>query len=210
MIAASSMEATAEDAVVQRIVSELRLSPHPEGGYYGRWYCSEHSIPTDSIPLFPPNTSRRVASSIHYLLQKRSALHRLRGDELWFFHSGSPIALVEIHPDRGVITTVLGDPLTGYSLSYCVRGGSYFGAFIPSDSSPSFALASCVVLPEFNFEDWDMPGRANLVELHADFMHSPTEIAALTRVLSYLVCDSDGSIPNLEEALEMRRVGGRE
>ncbi|MCX8033239.1 MAG: cupin domain-containing protein [Thermoleophilia bacterium] len=70
------------------VIELLRLEPHPEGGYYRETYCSPHIVPS-------PQGDRPLCTSILYLLTDKSPsrFHRLRSDEVWFFHAGAALAL---------------------------------------------------------------------------------------------------------------------
>lgn len=150
-------------------VTRLGLTGHPEGGYFSRWYTSSDEVPTQQLSSrrgYPIDSKRPVATSIHYLLEggRRSCLHRIRGDELWFWHGGGPLVVVELLPPHlsmldspvTVRTTVLGpDSSKGHVFTHTVPGGAYFGAYCPADTS-AYALVSCVVVPGFDFTDWEM------------------------------------------------------
>ena len=158
------------------IVAQLGLEGHPEGGYYKRWYTSDVSI-CSGLPKergYDEAHERPSASSIQYLLEggRRSCLHRIRGDELWFWHSGGPLAVVEIlrSPDGkgGVVVrrTVLGPDLAaGQVTCHAVPGGAYFGAYVAPDVP--YALVSCVVTPGFDFADWQMHDASELAHIIA-------------------------------------------
>jgi predicted cupin superfamily sugar epimerase len=71
----------------------LGLKPHREGGYFRETYRSPVITPT---PLGP----RSLCTAILYLLtaEDPSRFHRLRFDEVWFFHSGAPAECVFLEP----------------------------------------------------------------------------------------------------------------
>ena len=208
------MTSPSESISVAALAASLALSPHPEGGYYRRWYEAASQIPVAGLGMYPPQppATRPIATAIHYLVTRKSALHRLRADELWLHHSGGPLVIVELdpHDDHGVVYTLLGsDVAGGHAIAHCVKGGHYFGAFVPHStggigdtSPPAYALVSCVVTPGFAFEDWDMADAATLLAAHPG--------AAAKRVIDYLACDGTGELPTLEEATQVLRRRGRE
>ncbi|NEN95885.1 MAG: cupin domain-containing protein [Moorea sp. SIO3I7] len=132
------------------IIQALQLVPHPEGGFYREMYRSDQVVKT-------PFGVRSVATSIYYLLRsgEYSSWHRIRSDELWFYHAGVPLCLNyldETGSQRGIL---LGASLTdGAHPYYCLPGGTWFGA-IPSQDD-SFSLVSCVVAPGFDFADFEL------------------------------------------------------
>ena len=76
-----------------QVAAVLGLLPHREGGYFRETYRSPVVIPT-------PAGMRPLCTSILYLLtaDDPSRFHRLRFDEVWFFHAGSPVEMVFLDP----------------------------------------------------------------------------------------------------------------
>jgi hypothetical protein len=76
-----------------QIAAVLGLLPHREGGYFRETYRSPVVIPT-------PVGMRSLSTAILYLLtvDDPSRFHRLRFDEVWFFHAGSPVEMVFLDP----------------------------------------------------------------------------------------------------------------
>ena len=97
---------------------ELKLEPHPEGGWYRRVYESA-VLREDGRPLL---------TSIYYLLEAPdfSALHRLKSDEQWHFYAGSPITIHELSPAGELTATELGEG----DFQHTVRAGNLFGATV--------------------------------------------------------------------------------
>jgi len=127
-------------------IEKLQLLPHPEGGHYRETYRKDP-----------------VSSAIFFLLQsgERSRLHRLKSDELWHFHVGSPLTLFLIHPGGRLETLSLGDsPEKGEVLQAVVPAGCWFGARV--NEPDSFALIGCTVAPGFLFEDFELADRHEL------------------------------------------------
>jgi predicted cupin superfamily sugar epimerase len=168
---------------VLKLASQMGLQPHPEGGFYRRTY--ESNVNASLIGgVWPEGTRRRAATSIKFLLPTggRSSIHRLLSDELWFWHSGSPITIVELTP-MGPRYTVLGDG----EFTHMVSAGTSFGCFVPSQASGTAALVSCVVVPGFDFADWTMPTREVLLR---EF-----PAPACAAVIDVLSCDGVGPVP---------------
>lgn len=173
-----------------QVAELMHLEPHPEGGFYRRSMEAAHSVDTHvSHPdRWSEPSSRLGWTSIHFLLPAggKSSLHALKSDELWFWHAGAPLHVVELlnsHP--WVQVTVLGpNCATGERLSHVVRGGAVFGAYVPASSS-CWSLVSCVVVPGFSFHDWSMPTAA---ELERRFPHAAETVA-------YLASDATAPLP---------------
>ena len=147
-------------------VEILNLIAHPEGGYYRETYRSELSIAVEALP--PQFTGPRlVSTAIYFLLEGEnfSAFHRLRSDELWHFYAGSPITVHVIEPDGGHSEIQLGGDLdAGEVLQAAVKAGRWFASRVRHPKT--FALAGCTVAPGFDFADFELGKRAELVRLY--------------------------------------------
>lgn len=137
-------------------VKELKLEPHPEGGYYRQTDRSpfEYSIDRKGLPLY---------TNINFLLMKDnpSHFHKLTSDELWFFHDGSPLTVHSIYPDGRyeAVTLGLGE---GQKLNHTVPSGTVFGSTVEE----GYALVSCMVVPGFDFADFRLFSQKELMELY--------------------------------------------
>jgi predicted cupin superfamily sugar epimerase len=144
-------------------IEKLQLEPHPEGGYFRQTYRSEVAIAREALP--PRFTgARAVSTAIYFLLagENFSAFHRLRSDEMWHFYVGAPVTVHVIEPDGGYSALVLGDdPEAGQVLQAVVRAGCWFGSHVTDWKS--FAVVGCTVSPGFDFDDFQMGKRAELV-----------------------------------------------
>ncbi len=134
-------------------IRSLDLAPHPEGGWYREIYRSAESLPAAALP---PRFGgeRRFSTAIYYLLDTSSfsAFHRIHQDEVWHLYDGGPLTIHTIDA-AGVYATHEVAPVT------VVPAGVLFGA-----TTPGYALAGCTVAPGFEFADFEMPGRAALLE----------------------------------------------
>lgn len=107
---------------------------------------------------------------------ERSKLHRLQSDEVWHFYLGGPLVVVEIDPKGRVTETRLGHGLErGDVLQHVVPAGHWFGAYPAAGSSYSFV--GCTVAPGFEFEEFEMADRDELVQ---EFPHADGLIRLLT------------------------------
>ncbi len=150
----------------QHWIDKLNLIAHPEGGYYRETYRAELSIPKEALPSHFTG-ARLVSTAIYFLLDggNFSAFHRLRSDELWHFHSGSPIVVHVIEPDGGSSEILLGsNPDAGEVLQAVVKAGCWFASRVRDPKT--FALAGCTVAPGFDFADFELGKRAELLRLY--------------------------------------------
>ena len=78
---------------------------------------------------------------------------------------------------KGAVTkTVMGNDLAaGHKMIHAVKPGVWFGCF-PHEGS-DYSLTSCTVAPGFEFEDFEMGRRDELLRL---FPHARDEILLLT------------------------------
>ena len=146
---------------ISSIIENLKMLPHPEGGYFAEFYRSSESF---SPPDFEGN--RAYATSIYFLLEKGqfSALHKIKSDEIWHFYLGHPLEIIEIEPNGKLIKTKLGQNMTnGEVLSYVVKAGNWFGSR-PLEGS-DFSLVGCTVSPGFDFSDFKMPPKAYFLDI---------------------------------------------
>jgi predicted cupin superfamily sugar epimerase len=116
------------------LIKTHNLLPHPEGGFYKETYRSEHS------------------TGIYYLLVEgeRSAIHRIKSDEMWHFYGGDSIIVVEVTGSGEVKETLLNEK----HVQYVVPANTWFGAYLPEGSK--FAFCGCTVAPAFHFKDFEL------------------------------------------------------
>ncbi len=142
---------------VASLIKALQLKAHPEGGYYRETYRAKKTL--DSSALGESYAGdRAVVTAILFLLPTgtRSALHRVRSDEVWMHHQGDPVLLgmraeVEGEASREVR---LGQG-ANEEFQAVVEGGLWQEATaLPGPAG--YALVGCVVAPGFDFEDFEM------------------------------------------------------
>lgn len=139
------------------LIKTLQLQPHPEGGYYQETYrCAEMTTTSSGV-------MRNVSTAIYYLLMNEdiSHFHRIKSDELWFFHQGMPMEIVVIK--NGTIhTIVLGNDVeNGERPQAIIEAGCWFAAGVKGRYG--YSLVSCMVAPGFDFADFEMAKRAALL-----------------------------------------------
>ncbi|MFM2227363.1 MAG: hypothetical protein RL664_706 [Bacteroidota bacterium] len=133
-------------------IDNLLMLPHPEGGFYKECFRSKQSI---QFPSF--EGERSVSTSIYFLLEKgqTSALHRIKSDEIWYFHDGQTLEIIELDEQGNEKITLLGKNLmNGEVLQHVVPAGIWFGARLAPNSE--FCLVGCQVSPGFDFRDFEL------------------------------------------------------
>jgi predicted cupin superfamily sugar epimerase len=144
-------------------IEKLGLIPHPEGGYYRQTYRSELVFPQAALPARFEG-SRAASTAIYFLLEGEdfSAFHRLRSDEMWHFYSGGALTVYAIEKDGSCREIQLGsDPGRGQVFQAVVKAGNWFASRLRDPKS--FALVGCTVSPGFDFADFELAKREELV-----------------------------------------------
>lgn len=140
---------------VEKIVSKLDLIPHPEGGFYRETYRSEST-----------KGKRNLMTCIYFLLTSDhvSHLHRIKSDEHWFYHGGSPL-VVHILDAFGHHKYIVGNDIEkGYLPQFVVPKNTIFGSTVLEENS--YSLVSCVVCPGFDFADFELFNKKELLEIY--------------------------------------------
>lgn len=145
-------------------IQALQLQPHPEGGWFREVYRAEETIPQQSLPgSF--SGDRHFSTAIYFLLNGTdfSAFHRIGQDELWHFYDGGSLTIHTIDPAGNYLAVPLGRNIEdGEALMVVVKAGWLFGATV-SDTH-TYGLVGCTVAPGFDFDDFEMPSRTQLLE----------------------------------------------
>lgn len=142
-------------------IKKFSLFPHPEGGFFSEVYRSDEFIPVEALDERYVG-KRNISTSIYFLLEGRgfSAFHRIKSDETWHHYDGST-ALIHIISPEGIYSTVrLGKD---DSLQYTIQRGSWFAGEV-SDKN-SFVLLGCTVAPGFDFSDFEIGKRDELLKM---------------------------------------------
>jgi uncharacterized protein len=159
-------------------IERLGLKRHPEGGFFRETYRAAETIAHAHLPA-RFSGDRAFSTAIYFLLEGRdfSALHRIHQDEMWHFYDGCPLRVSSISPHGSLSVVRLGrDVQAGEVLQAVVPAGHFFGAR-PSDPD-SYSLVGCTVAPGFDFADFELPTRGELV---ARFPQHAGVIQQLTR-----------------------------
>jgi predicted cupin superfamily sugar epimerase len=145
-------------------IQTLQLRPHPEGGWFREVYRSEETISPQGLPR-RFSGERHFSTAIYFLLNEKefSAFHRIKQDEIWHFYDGNALTIHMIDPSGNYSAVKLGrNPSEGESLLVVVKAGWLFGATVNGENS--FGLVGCTVAPGFDFDDFEMPSRAELLD----------------------------------------------
>lgn len=127
-----------------RIIQELGLEPHPEGGYYRQIFKDTGG-----------EGGRGHSTAIYYLLKagEISRPHRIDAAEVWHYYRGAPLEL-SIKPEGG--------ELVRHILGAAIESGERPQIVVPphgwqaARSMGEYTLVGCTVAPGFLFETFEM------------------------------------------------------
>lgn len=132
----------------RELIDALRLSPHPEGGFYREIYRSGSIVrPAGSAQ------PKSATTSIYFLLTEgaHSRWHRVGSDEIWHLYEGGPLELMLTDPDvRRAQSVILRAADRDCGPVHAVAAHHWQAAM----SRGAFALAGCTVAPGFEFSDF--------------------------------------------------------
>ena len=132
----------------ERLIAELRLEAHPEGGFYRELFRSQITVlPSDG------RGSRPALTTIYFLLTDDtvSRWHCVRSDEVWHLYEGGPLELFELD--------IATHSLARHRLTQVGDDGAPVHT-VPADrwqaarSIGPYALVGCSVGPGFDFADF--------------------------------------------------------
>lgn len=147
-------------------IDKLNLQKHPEGGYYKETYRSLDRINQDQS-LTRYDGSRNVSTAIYYLLSNEefSAFHKLKSDEIFHFYSGTTLTVHIIDNQGKYQVFKLGqNPDKNEFLQLVIPHGSWFASHVSQPNS--YSLIGCTVSPGFDFADFSLGDRTELIKLY--------------------------------------------
>lgn len=162
----------------EQIRELLQMRPHPiEGGFFAETYRGVPVVPQSLLPGYPGD--RAISTAIYYLLTPDtfSAMHRVRGDEMFHFYLGDPVEMLQLKADGSGEAIVLGQDIAlGMRLQHNVPGGVWQGSRLRAGGK--YALLGTTMAPGFEYEDYET---GTLRELSSQFPKYSAMVAALTR-----------------------------
>lgn len=143
------------------LVQQLQLQPHPEGGAFREVWRSPQTL---THPATGAPRSASTAIYFHLADDEFSALHEVSSDEIWILLDGGPLELHRITPDGAHVGVLLrrGDPDEAPNLMHVVPAGDLQAAR-PARGA-THVLCACIVAPGFDFQDFRMPPRTELLD----------------------------------------------
>lgn len=153
----------------QVLIEKLGLRPLPgEGGFYRETYRSSERVTASALPG-RYKTDKEFGTAIYYLLtpEVASALHRLPSDEVFHFYLGDPVVMLQLFPEgTGKMITLGPDILSGQVVQCVVPKFVWQGATLIEGGH--FALMGTTMAPAFDFADFEVGSRAELLEKYGE------------------------------------------
>ena len=134
------------DKESSEIIKQLKLLPHPEGGWFREILRSENYV------IRKDGEKRNNITGIYYMLLKNeiSTWHRVNSsDEIWIYLRGAPLnlwCLDDGNKELRKLSIDSNNPIEMIPSGYW-QAASSIGAF---------TLTSCCVGPGFDFSDFEM------------------------------------------------------
>lgn len=144
-------------------IQNLKLIPHPEGGYYKEIYRSDEKIQECALPS-RYNSSRNFATIIYYLLERdqKSNFHKLLSNEAWHHIEGCSVIIHCISESGKYDKLFLGKDIDkNQRPQLVVPKDTWFAAELEDKSQ--FALVGCSVFPGFEFDDFELATYSELI-----------------------------------------------
>jgi len=159
----------------KQYIKQLQLKKHPKGGYFKEIYRSDEMILPEHLPK-RYKSSRNFSTSIYFLLEGKqtSTFHLLQSDELWHFFDGSSVILYVINQKGELSIKKLGKK-KDCELQIAIEKQNWFAAEL--EDKKSFAIFGCTVSPGFDFKDFQLGSRNQLIERfpqHKQLIHKLT------------------------------------
>jgi len=156
------------------VIHALDLQPHPEGGFYKEVHRSK-TIVKDAVH----SKDKSAYTSIYYLLAGKdfSSWHRIKSDETWFFHLGCDVFIYFFDEHLCLQKITLG--MASKRLQATIPANTWFAARPVVDDS--FCLVSCAVAPGFEFDEFEIAKRDQLLKSFGSSAENIQLIKALTR-----------------------------
>lgn len=133
-----------------RLIHDLALAPHPEGGWFAELYRSPRAVrPADG------RAPRAALTGVWFLMVagQKSAWHAVDSDEIWIHFEGCEVRLWTFDAATGALdSTLLGPLAPGRAPQRVVAAGVWQAAEPLGD----YSLTGACVGPGFDFADFRM------------------------------------------------------
>jgi predicted cupin superfamily sugar epimerase len=146
------------------IINRLNLKPlEPEGGFFCETYRSDEVIENSCLNN-KYGKEKYLKTAIYYLITEdtKSALHRLKSDEIFHFYSGDPVLMFLIYPGGRTEKKILGNRIDkGETPQILVPAKTWQGCILMEGGK--YALMGTTMAPGFDFSDYQEPDPEKLI-----------------------------------------------
>ncbi len=130
-------------AEADRLIEALRLSPHPEGGWFRETFRDA-----------PGESRRPLSTAILFLLKagEASHWHRIDAAEIWHWHRGQALELTIAQDGARTVVRLGPDIEAGETPQAIVPAG----AWQMTRPLGEYGLVGCTVAPGFEFSSFEL------------------------------------------------------
>jgi len=143
------------------VITKLGLVPLPEeGGYYKETYRSKRFIQSDDLG------KKTECTAIYYLITEDSfsALHAVDQDEIFHFYAGNTVEMFQIdEKGNGKLINIGNKIFEDETPQVIVPHGVWQGTKLKDPRNGSWALLGCTVAPGFEFQNFHIKSREDLI-----------------------------------------------
>ena len=167
-----------KNQLIQNLLENLQLLPHPGGGFYKEVYRSQGIIPKTALSQ-KFSGDRSYCTSIYSLLTSENffGFHKVKQDEIYHFYGGSSLTVHTISQEGNYLKRKLGMDLeNGEQPQLVIPAECWFASNVEAEYS--YALIGCTVAPGFHFDDFESAQRKTLSEKYPqlkDIIHKFTK-----------------------------------
>jgi len=154
----------------QELIDELKLEPHPEGGFY-------REIHRSPLQVQPQDTRgvRAAMTTIYFLLPAPafSRWHAVASDEIWHLYEGGPLELRVCDPQVNATEVIRLDRASAATGPVAIVPANHWQAARPLGE---YALVGATVGPGFEFGDFSFLSAHHAL---ASRLHDPLDCSLL-------------------------------
>lgn len=143
-----------------QLIRRLCLEKHPEGGYFKRTYTADLKVNVAGY-----NGPRHISTAIYYMLvgNEFAAFHSIKSDELSHHYTGGSLTLYEIN--NGILSKIKMGKSRGEVPQIAIKANTWFAGSL-NDKKSSYCLLDCTVSPRFDYRDWELGTRDELIKMY--------------------------------------------
>jgi predicted cupin superfamily sugar epimerase len=165
----------------QEIIARLQLIPLTiEGGYFRETYRASLNLSAGALPA-DYSGGRNASTCIYYLLTPDtfSAIHRVKSDEIFHFYAGDVVEMLQLWPNSDAkVVKIHNDLASGGEPQLVVPAGVWQGCRLVRGGE--WALMGCTVAPGFDYADFELAKRDDMLALSSRSTEYSELVTALT------------------------------